>query len=121
MSKNRVNPFEAPVHEIASLDKFLPKKRSDAPTISQTEIDKIADQTGFPSRDAQINVEKSTAKRGDRRYRTGRNTQISLRATAEIVEQFYAIADQMGVSVVVAFEQAVMALVKEQNQIDPGA
>ena len=48
--------------------------------------------------------------REPRRYRTGRNIQLNIKARAETVERFYAIADRHGWVLGETFERAVAAL-----------
>lgn len=48
-----------------------------------------------------------------RRRRTGRNSQINIKAKPETLEQFYAAADAMGLGVGEAFEIAVDLLQKK--------
>lgn len=48
-----------------------------------------------------------------RRRRTGRNAQINIKAKPETLEQFYTVADAMGLGVGEAFEVAVSLLQKK--------
>jgi hypothetical protein len=55
-------------------------------------------------------------RREPRRYRTGRNTQLNIKARAEVIEAFYGLADREGWVLGEAFEHAVAAL--ERNLAD---
>jgi hypothetical protein len=86
----RVNPF-------ASLDDppvFTPKSKADKPVPKET-IARIAEENNFPSRQA---PKLSTPPRRKlRRYRTGRNQHLGIKATAETIERFYKHADERNV------------------------
>jgi hypothetical protein len=79
----RVDPFRA----VPDLTVFKP---SGAKAIGElSAIREISEAAGFPSREP-ANV------RQPRRWRTGRNTQINIKATAETVTRFATLADQRG-------------------------
>jgi hypothetical protein len=85
----RVDAFaqlkEAPV--------FTTKPKQDAP-LAQDAIERIAEENNFPSRQP---TKVQTPRRKQRRYRTGRNQHLGVRATAETVERFYKLADARAV------------------------
>jgi hypothetical protein len=85
----RVNPFatlnDPPV--------FTPKPKADKAVQKET-IARIADDNNFPSRQA---PKPSAPRRKPRRYRTGRNTHLGIKATAETIERFYKAADERNV------------------------
>jgi hypothetical protein len=54
-----------------------------------------------------------TSKREPRRYRTGRNIQLNIKARADAIEAFYAIADEHGWVLGETFERAINALRRE--------
>jgi hypothetical protein len=74
---------------------FSTKPRGDKP-VEQAAIDDIAKQNNFPSRQAPNKVPKSE-RRKLRRFRTGRNQHLGIKATAETVERFYKAADDKNV------------------------
>ncbi|HUA99753.1 MAG TPA: hypothetical protein VMA34_15580 [Terracidiphilus sp.] len=86
----RVDPFAILKEPTAFTTKPKPEKR-----VEENAIDDIARQNNFPSRQAP----KKTAapKREQRRYRTGRNRHLGVKATAETVERFYKAADNRNV------------------------
>lgn len=100
---SRANPFD-------DLSDFAPK--SQPKPVEPQQIDRIASEMGFPSRQASIAsaVAKPASQR--RRYTTGRNQQLNVKATAETVERFYRLADQQGVPLGELLDQALKALEK---------
>jgi len=67
----------------------------------QTEqIERLAQENGFPSRQSKpttakkVTIPKTEPRRRGRRYTTGRNQQINIKATAETIEKLYEIADK---------------------------
>ncbi|MGA9391858.1 MAG: hypothetical protein WBV69_15600 [Candidatus Sulfotelmatobacter sp.] len=61
---------------------------------------------GRASREAQ----REPIVREPRRHRTGRNIQLNIKARAETIDRFYAIADRHGWVLGEAFERAIAAL-----------
>lgn len=86
----RVNPFAM----LNDPNAFTPKPKAEK-HVEEAAIENIARQENFPSRQAP----KKTAapKRQQRRYRTGRNRHIGIKATAETEERFYKAADARNV------------------------
>jgi len=81
---DRVNPLD--------LDDFAPKpKTSAAKIVKPAHIDRLAQDNGFPSRKAAAPAPTPTRQR---RYTTGRNQQINVKATAETIARFTSLADQ---------------------------
>ena len=73
---------------------FTPKPKSDKPVLKET-IARIAEDNNFPSREA---PKTSTGRRREqRRYRTGRNQHLGIKATAETIERFYKAVDARNV------------------------
>ena len=68
-----------------------PSKTKPRPTrrVEEAAIAEVARENGFPSRQAP--KAEATAKRKQRRYRTGRD--LGIKGTDETVERFYKIAD----------------------------
>lgn len=106
----RANPFE-------DLSDFQPTPA--AKPVPVAAIDEIAEQAGFPSRkpraakaaapavSAPISVEPV---RAVRRYTTGRNRQINIKATDATIERLYRLADERGVPLGALLDQALDAL-----------
>ena len=84
---SRVDAFAVLTEPTAFVTKPKPEKR-----VEEAAIADIAQQNNFPSRQAP----KKTAppKREQRRYRTGRNRHLGIKATDETVERFYKVADE---------------------------
>lgn len=76
------------------------------PKPSKEDIDKIAQETGFVSRQPQA----SKVTGAPRRYKTGRNQQLNLKVTDDTQKRFYAIADNLGLPLGEVFQRAVKAL-----------
>lgn len=100
----RANPF-------SDLNDFAPKAQ--ARPVEAQQIDRIASDMGFPSRQAAAASAVTTAAPRRRRYTTGRNQQLNIKATAETVERFYRLADQQSVPLGELLEQALRALEKD--------
>lgn len=113
----RANPF-------GDLADFSPSPQPKKP-VQAAEIESIAESNGFPSRQAQkpnrpaesspkgrqgAASPKAAKQRPVRRYTTGRNRQLNLKASDETIDAFYRIADERGVPLAELFEQAVAAL-----------
>jgi len=73
---------------------FPTKPKTQTP-VEESAIEDIARQNNFPSRPA--NKPAKPERRKQRRYRTGRNQHLGIRATAETVERFYKAADARNV------------------------
>ena len=82
----RVDPFAILKESTAFPTKPKPEKR-----VEEAAIANIAVQNNFPSRQAPKKVPPS--KREQRRYRTGRNRHLGIKATHDTVERFYKAAD----------------------------
>lgn len=104
----RVNPF-------ADLGDFNPAPGK--PKLEQrTVIDRVAADNGFPSRQPVKSTEASTPSspllRKQRRYTTGRNKQINIKATDETIQRLYRLADEKHVPLGELLELALDALEK---------
>lgn len=90
MSTDRANPF-------GDLSDFEPQIKPPPPAAA---IEQIAEAAGFPSRKAR-SAEKAPdaaappAPKPRRRYTTGRNQQINVKATSETIDRLYRIADDL--------------------------
>lgn len=102
MTTQRVNPFAG----LADMPVFEPKPRRKNPVARET-IEQIAQDNGFPSRQAPKAREQ---RRKRRTYTTGRNRQFNIKATSETVERFYKMADERKVALCALLEQALDAL-----------
>lgn len=103
---DRVNPF-------GDLNDFAPapKKEQKPKPVEKAIIDQVAADNGFPSRQA-VKAPERPAPRQQRRYTTGRNQQINVKATSETIDRFYRIADEMGVPLGEVLARALTALEK---------
>ena len=106
----RVNPF-------GDLDDFAPAAEPKKPKTEKAVIDQVAADNNFPSRQpsrlpAPLALTPSPSVRQQRRYTTGRNQQINVKATGETIEQFYRLADQMNVPLGEVLARALAALEK---------
>lgn len=103
MSTNRANPFA----DIENLPTFEPKPKTTLKA-NKEKIEELADASGFPSRQP---VRAAQARRpAGRRYKTGRNQQINIKATAQVIERLYKMADTKRVPLGELLEQALDAL-----------
>jgi hypothetical protein len=83
----RVNSFTG----LAEPPAFTTKEPRKAKPVEEEAIARIAEQNNFPSR------ESPKPRRKQRRYRTGRNQHLGIRATDETVQRFYKAADDRNV------------------------
>ncbi len=104
MTNHRANPFE----DVGNLPAFEPKPKTPKP-VAKEQIEKIAETDGFPSRQPA----RPATRRMGRRYRTGRNQQINIKATSQVIEELYNMADERRVPLGELLEQALKALKKQ--------
>lgn len=106
----RANPF-------ADLSDFEPKPT--AKPVPVEAIEQIAQESGFPSRKAKSKAapEPEPAMlapmepaRTARRYTTGRNRQINIKATPETIDRLYRLADDRNVPLGALLDLALDAL-----------
>jgi predicted nucleic acid-binding protein len=107
MNTTRANPFA----DIEKLPTFEPKPKAPS-SVANEQIDRIAEASGFPSRQAP-RVPTARRKVG-RRYKTGRNQQINIKATAQVIDRLYKMADAKRVPLGELLERALDALEKER-------
>jgi hypothetical protein len=100
---SRANPFD-------DLGDFAPNAQ--AKPVQAQQIERIAAEMGFPSRQAVAAPAHPRKTQARRRYTTGRNQQLNVKATAETVARFYRLADQQGVPLGELLDQALQALEK---------
>ncbi len=103
------------------VDEFRPKQ---APMTrpSPEELDQVRTTSKFTRREAAVpqathvaqpsTESQQSTKRKPMVYRTGRNVTISVKTTAETVENFYRLAEKLGWKAGETFENAVEGLVK---------
>ena len=107
MTGKRASPFEA--EDTFDVSGFAPKVASTAAARPE-QVRAVSETANFRSREPQPPV---AARREPRRYRTGRNVQLNIKARSEAIEVFYALADREGWVLGEAFERAVAALGRE--------
>ena len=112
MSAKRASIFDT--EETLDVSGFAPRT-ADKPMARAEQVRAVSEAAQFQSRGPKPRNE-TAARREPRRYRTGRNIQLNIKARAETIETFYAIADQQGWVLGEAFEQAIEALKRE---LDP--
>jgi hypothetical protein len=86
----RVDPFSI----LKEPTSFPTKPRAEKP-VEESAIEDIARQNNFPSRQAPKPAK--VERRKQRRYTTGRNQHLGIKATKETVERFYKAADEKNV------------------------
>ena len=86
---------------------FTTKPKPDKAIPSET-MERIAEQNNFPSRQAP--KASATPRRKPRRYKTGRNQQLNIKATGETIERFLKAADERHVPLGELLRLAVDAL-----------
>lgn len=99
----RANPFD-------DLGDFT--ATTQAKPVEAQQIERIATEMGFPSRQPISTLAHPRETQARRRYTTGRNQQLNVKATAETVARFYRLADQQGVPLGELLDQALQALEK---------
>jgi len=78
------------------------------------QIRAVSEAAQFQSRDPKsLPVAAAPVRREPRRYRTGRNTQLNIKARTEAIDAFYTIADKQGWVLGETFERAIDALTRE--------
>ena len=113
MSTSRANPFS----DVESLPLFetKPKAPMPVPREQAERIEQIAEANNFPSRQP-VRTPAARAPRKQRRYKTGRNQQINIKATPQVIERLYKMADAKRVPLGELLEQALVALEKSVGQ-----
>jgi hypothetical protein len=120
MTSQRASVFDqAPEIDISG---FEPRKTA-KPAARPDELKAISESASFVSREpvapsskaaptprASREAQKEPIAREPRRHRTGRNIQLNIKARAETIDRFYAIADRHGWVLGETFERAVAAL-----------
>ena len=88
------DPHRADPFDLSDFQPTPPKK----PAVSRKEaIREVSEANNFPSRAAE-KPKPAVKAVAQRRRRTGRNVQFNIKATAETIARFTALADQRGVA-----------------------
>jgi hypothetical protein len=110
MTGKRASVFDAePELDVAG---FAPKEAV-TPTVRPEQVRAVSEAANFQSREPMREIQAGPPKREPRRYRTGRNIQLNIKARADVIEAFYKLADQKGWVLGETFERAVAALERE--------
>jgi hypothetical protein len=111
MTAKRAGVFDA--EDDLDVSGFTPKA-TDQPAVKPEQVRAVSEAARFQSREPRRDAAPGAAqKREPRRYRTGRNTQLNIKARTEAIESFYAIADRQGWVLGETFERAIDALKRE--------
>jgi hypothetical protein len=111
MTVKRAGVFD--VEDDLDVSGFTPKP-ADRPTVKPEQVRAVSEAAQFQSREPRRDVAPVTStKREPRRYRTGRNTQLNIKARTDAIEAFYAIADKQGWVLGETFERAIDALKRD--------
>lgn len=86
----------------------FPTKPKNQKPVEEAAIEDLSRQNNFPSRQAP--KAPATPKRKPRRYKTGRNQQLNIKATGETIERFLKLADARNVPLGECLRLAVEAL-----------
>ncbi len=117
MTKSRASIF-GEGEEGLDLSGFAPKAARDIQAPPADAIRAVSEAARFPSREAKPipapAVPPPSARREQRRHRTGRNVQFNIRARQETIDSFLAIADREGWVLGEVLEHAVAALERER-------
>lgn len=108
MSSERASVFDhGPDIDISG---FNPRTAA-KPAAQPDQVKAVSETANFVSRDPiRAPLQPAPATREPRRHRTGRNTQFNIKARADTIERFYALADRYGWVLGETFERAVAAL-----------
>jgi hypothetical protein len=111
MAAKRAGVFD--VEDDLDVSGFVPKVATQS--VGRPEqVRAVSEAAQFQSREPRRDmVSAPPIKREPRRYRTGRNMQLNIKARTEVIEAFYAIADQQGWVLGETFERAINALKRD--------
>lgn len=117
MSKTRASIFGDEDTDTLDVAGFAPKAQVDYKAPPAEQVRAVSQAANFKSREsATAKTESKDAKRAPRRYRTGRNVQLSVKALPETVDAFYAITDQQRWVLGYTLQRAIEALQRELKQ-----
>jgi hypothetical protein len=114
MTKPRASIFDEP--EELDVSGFTTKSTPDTTAPAPEEVRAVAEAANFRSREAKVVKPAKQAappKRSPRRYRTGRNVQLNLKASQETVDSFYELTDANDWVLGETLERAIGALQRE--------
>ena len=111
MTKPRASIFEET--EDLDVSGFAPKTAPDADAPAPERVRAVAEAANFRSREPRPAKSAAMPKHSPRRYRTGRNVQLNLKASQETVDAFYSVADKNGWVLGETLERAIQALERE--------
>jgi hypothetical protein len=115
MNAQRASPFDAA--DDLDVSGFAPKAAPPQPAARPEQVRAVSEAVQFQSREPRpVQPPVAASKREPRRYRTGRNTQLNIKARTEAIDAFYAIADKQGWVLGETFERAIDALNRELNR-----
>jgi hypothetical protein len=112
ISSERASVFDqGPEFDVSG---FKPRTAA-KPAAQPEQVKAVSESASFVSRDPiRAPLQAVTpVTREPRRHRTGRNTQFNIKARAETIERFYALADRKGWVLGETFERAVAALERD--------
>ncbi|MCM3608804.1 hypothetical protein M4D49_25300 [Cupriavidus pauculus] len=103
---SRANPLDL------SIEDFAPRSGGDdKPRVTRESIAQVAKDNGFLSRDAaKVEAAAAAVPRKQRRFTTGRNQQLNIKATADTVARFNRLADELNLPAGALLERAVQVL-----------
>ena len=109
MTAKRAGVFD--VEDDLDVSGFEPRP-ANRPAVKPEQVRVVSEAAQFQSREPKRAAAPlpRRPRREPRRYRTGRNTQLNIKARTETIEAFYAIADQQGWVLGETFERAIDAL-----------
>ena len=118
MPKTRASIFGDDDTETLDVASFSPRAEIDVKAPRAEQVRAVSQAAKFPSREpnsvkAEPKADSKAAKRAPRRYRTGRNQQLSVKALPQTVDAFYAITDQEGWVLGYTLQRALEALQRE--------
>jgi hypothetical protein len=88
----RADPFAGDL----DVSEFKPRPPKSIPVLKE-EIREVSEANNFPSRAPERSKPSKATKPPQRRRRTGRNVQFNIKATAETIARFTALADKKNV------------------------
>jgi hypothetical protein len=107
----RASPFDQ--SDDLDVSGFAPKPIP-RPAARTDEVRAVSEAAQFQSREAPRHSTPTAAgKREARRYRTGRNVQLNIKARTEAIDAFYDIAEKQSWVLGETFERAINALKRE--------
>lgn len=86
------------------------------PKLNSEQIKEIANQSGFFSRQPQVQVTTQAVTSRRRRNISPYHAQLGIKVRPEIKEIFHSISDLMGIHDCSTFELAILALLEKNNQ-----